>query len=187
LRNGKLPIREKGYNWKGTVPGNTTKTLWTSYHTIEELPHYLNPSSGYLFNSNHSPFNASAMINNLYSANYDETMGYETNENNRSVRFMELMRAHDKIDYETFRRIKFDRQLPKPLEYGTNADTLFMLSEAEYPSIADIITTLKQWDRNADAGNTGATIFGIAFYYVVDKLRSDHTYRDISVEKAVEI
>ena len=91
LSNGKIPIREKGYNWRTTLPGNTSKTLWTTYHPIEDLPHYLNPPSGYLFNSNHSPFNASAATDNLKNKDYDPTMGYETNENNRSVRFMQII------------------------------------------------------------------------------------------------
>ena len=97
LSNGKIPIREKGFNWKSTLPGNTSKTLWTKYHPIEELPHYLNPRSGYLFNSNHSPFNASASADNIKNNNYDPTMGYETNENNRSVRFMELLAPYKAI------------------------------------------------------------------------------------------
>lgn len=62
LSNGKIPVREKGFNWSSTLPGNTSKTLWTTYYPIEKLPHYLNPPSGYLFNSNHSPFNATANV-----------------------------------------------------------------------------------------------------------------------------
>lgn len=188
LSNGKIPIRDKAYNWKTTLPGNTSKTLWTSYHPIEELPHYLNPPSGYLFNSNHSPFNASAKEDNIKNKDYDPTMGYETNENNRSVRFMQLISKYDKIDYAAFKRIKFDRQLPQQLAYGTNTDTLFLLNAADHPAIATVINELQHWDRIANADSKGATVFDVIFYYIVDKLnKGDYSYNIITKEKAVEV
>ena len=187
LSNGKIPIREKGYNWRSTLPGNTSKTLWTKYHPIEDLPHYLNPHSGYLFNSNHSPFNASATEDNIKSKDYDPTMGYETNENNRSIRFMELLKPYDKIDYNTFKHIKFDRQLPQQLYYPTNADTLFLLNPADYPAVAEIINSLKQWDRKATIDSKGATVFDVIYYYVVNKLiKGDNNYNTLTKEKCIE-
>lgn len=188
LSNGKIPIREKGYNWRSTLPGNTSKTLWNSYHPIEELPHYINPSSGYLFNSNHSPFNASAINDNIKNKDYDPTMGYETNENNRSMRFMELLKPHEKIDYNIFKRIKFDRQLPQQLHYPTNADTLFLLDANVYPAIAEIINGLKQWDRRSGVDSKGATLFAVIYYYVVEKLFSaDKSYQTLTKEKCIEV
>lgn len=187
LSNGKIPVRDKGYNWRSTLPGNTSKTLWTKYHAIEELPHYLNPPSGYLFNSNHSPFNASSPNDNIRVSDYDPTMGYETNENNRSVRFMELLKPYEKIDYTTFKKIKFDRQLPQQLYYPTNADTLFLLDTAEHPEIAEIINGLKQWDRKSGVDSKGATMFDVIYYYVVDKLYSgNNSYSTLTKEKCVE-
>lgn len=188
LSNGKIPVREKGYNWRSTLPGNTSKTLWTKYHPIEDLPHYLNPRSGYLFNSNHSPFNASASNDNIKNKDYDPTMGYETNENNRSVRFMELLKPYEKIDYNSFKKIKFDRQLPKPLAYSTNTDTLFLLSPLDYPAINDVLNSLQQWDRKAEVDSKGATIFSVIFYYVVDKIKSgDNSYNTLTKEKCIEV
>jgi len=187
LSNGKIPLRNKEYNWRSTLPGNTSKTLWTTYHPIEELPHYLNPASGYLFNSNHSPFNASAANDNIKNKDYDPTMGYETNENNRSIRFMELLKPHEKIDYATFKKIKFDRQLPQQLHYPSNADTLFLLDPADHPEIAAIINGLKQWDRKSDIDSKGATMFDVIYYYVVDKLYSgDNSYNTLTKEKCIE-
>ncbi len=188
LSNGKIPIRNKEYNWLTTLPGNTSKTLWTIYHPIEELPHYLNPASGYLFNSNHSPFNASAKNDNIKYKDYDPTMGYERNENNRSVRFMELLASYNKIDYADFKKVKFDRQLPKPLAYPTNTDTLFLIDAREHPALSTVINTLQQWDRIADTNSKGATIFSVIYYYVVDKLiQGDNSYNTITKEKAIEV
>lgn len=190
LSNGKMPYREKGYRWRSTVPGNTSHTLWTRFHPISELPHYLNPASGYLFNSNHSPFNASAAADNIKESDYDATMSYENWDNNRSIRFMNLLAPLQKISYEDFKRIKFDRQLPQHLYYtGCKSDTLFLLDEKQYPAIADIILSLKQWDHRADVNSKGAAAFCIAYYYTVEKLAgpSAAAYRNLSVATSVEV
>ncbi|MBC7867886.1 MAG: penicillin acylase family protein, partial [Gloeobacteraceae cyanobacterium ES-bin-316] len=189
MSNGKIPLRNKGYNWKGTIPGNSSKTLWEKYHPIEDLPHYTNPSSGYLFNSNHSPYNASGKENNLNLRNFDATMGFETWENNRSTRFMELLKPLDKISYDNFKKIKFDGQLPAKLNYiGTNTDTLFMLNENEYPALTELISTLNKWDRKSNTESRGAAAFAIMYYYITDKLsKGQNEYHNLSKQKCVEI
>lgn len=170
LSNGKLPIRNTGYDWRNTVPGNTSRTLWTQFHHLEDLPQTLNPASGYLFNSNHSPFNASAPADNLSAKNFDPTMGYETYENNRSRRFMELIAPLDKIDYADFKRIKYDQQLPAQISYAVNLDSLLLLKSANYPDISVLLDNLEHWNRQSDINNTGATIFLVMVQYVT------HTY-----------
>ena len=65
VSNGKIPIRKPGYNWKGVLPGNTSETLWQTFHPLKDLPQYLNPTSGYLYNTNNTVFHASANEDNL--------------------------------------------------------------------------------------------------------------------------
>jgi acyl-homoserine-lactone acylase len=187
LSNGKIPIRDPAFNWKATLPGNTSKTLWTNYHPIDDLPQVLNPASGYLFNSNHSPFNATAAADNIRAGNYDATMGYETLNNNRSIRFMELMAQYGTISYEDFKTIKYDRQLPANFAYPVAPDSIFLLDTNAYPDIAAIITTLQQWDHQAQATSKGAAYFTILYYYVVQQLAGNWkgTYR-LSTPQSVQ-
>ena len=187
LSNAQLPVRNKGYNWRSTLPGNTTATLWTKLHPIENLPQMLNPSSGYLFNSNHSVYHATDSKEYAPLKNVDETMGYEKNENNRSIRFSKLISQFDKISYNDFRRIKFDLEYPKQLVFRANTDTLFMLNPAEYPAIADVIKIANNWNRQATIDNEGATIFGIMFYYMVSSRELKATYQNLTKQKCVEL
>ena len=62
ISGGKMPVRDKNsmYNWNSTLPGDSSSVLWQEFHPISDLPQYVNPSSGYLFNTNHSPFLATA-------------------------------------------------------------------------------------------------------------------------------
>ena len=89
-----------------TFPGNTSATLWNEFHPIADLPQYINPKSGYLYNTNHSPFLASAIEDNLNPDNYDQTSNYEISHNNRSERFTELIPNNDKLNYEGFQKNK---------------------------------------------------------------------------------
>ncbi|MFZ1369957.1 MAG: penicillin acylase family protein, partial [Ferruginibacter sp.] len=40
INNALMPVRDgsNGYTWKKTVPGNTSKTLWTQFRSLKDLP-----------------------------------------------------------------------------------------------------------------------------------------------------
>lgn len=157
LSNGRIPVRNPQYNWRSTLPGNTSATLWNTLHPLADLPQVLQPKSGFVFNTNHSPFHSTEGPDNPVIK--DPTMGYETLENNRSKRFSELLSGLDKVSYTDFKRIKFDRQYPSRFAFPMNIDTLFLLKEENHPSIADLIRQLNQWDKKADAASVGAGTF----------------------------
>lgn len=164
VSNGKMPLRERGFNWRGTLPGNTSKTLWTRFHPLSDLPQYVNPKGGYLFNMNHSPFNATAPADNLKPAAFDPAMGYERHNNNRSTRFGELMRGVEKLDYAHFKRLKYDLQLPKKPAYGwADFNPLFTLKPGEAGDVRDLVETLNAWNRQATTDSRGAAVF-LRFY-----------------------
>ncbi len=187
ISNGKIPIRNPNYEWKNTLPGNTSETLWTGFHSTHDLPQVLNPNSGYVFNSNHSPFNSTASLDNLTSSRYDKTMGFETNDNNRSLRFMELIKQYPTLSYENFKQIKYDLQLPTKLAYETNSDSLFLLSHSDQPALADVIQTLTSWDHKADINSAGAALFSIIYYQVVKEQQQGASYRYLSKKKSLEL
>jgi acyl-homoserine-lactone acylase len=157
ISNGRIPVRDKSYNWKTTLPGNTSKTLWTDLHPLSNLPQVLQPKSGYVYNTNHSPFHSTEGTDNPLVK--DITMGYETLENNRSMRFDELIQPLNKVSYEDFKRIKFDRQFPSSFYFPSKIDSVFLLNSNEFPDIADIITQLNNWNKNSDAESIGAGTF----------------------------
>jgi acyl-homoserine-lactone acylase len=171
ISNGKMPRRNPDikYNWKSTLPGNTSATLWTEFKQIGELPQYVNPPSGYLFNTNHSPFFATDKKYNLDMRKFDKTDGYETYHNNRSQRVTELING-DKVDYNTFKRIKFDQQLPKELKYTYGIDSMLSLNVNDYPNLKEVIINFQSWDRKAVANSKGAAVFLLVYDYVAKKL-----------------
>lgn len=187
ISNGQIPVRDKNYNWKGTVPGNTSKTLWASLYPTPALPQVLQPASGYVFNMNNTPFHATGGNDNLDWRNYDMAMGYERFDNNRSLRFSQLAAQYSKISYDDFKRIKYDDELPQKLAYMVNTDTLFSLDAAKHKEIADVIQLLQHWDKSCDVNSTGATIFAEIYYAVAADLQKPKPYYTITAAKAVEL
>jgi len=171
ISNGKMPRRnpDTAYKWRSTLPGNTSATLWTEFKPIEELPQYINPPSGYLFNTNHSPFLATDIKYNLDRKKFDKNDGYETYHNNRSQRVTELING-DKIDYNTFKRIKFDQQLPKELKYTYGIDSMLNLNVNDYPGLKEVITNFQNCDKRAVTSSKGAAVFLLAYNYLERKL-----------------
>lgn len=173
VSNALLPIRNPKYEYTETVPGNTQETNWSSYHTFEDLPQYLNPTSGYLFNTNHSPFTASDSADNLDPNNFAEEMDFSRRENNRSTRFREIMPKAGLLSWEDFERIKFDDQLPKVLAFRTNMDALFSLDPEKFPEIKAQIETLKNWNKRGDINSEGASLFAFSYYYWWEKFEEN--------------
>ena len=188
INNALIPVRDASsdYNWKKTVPGNTSKTLWTTFRTEKELPQYINPKSGFLFNTNHSSFLATAPADNLLPSSFSKTDGWEMYNLNRSERFMELLPKTEKISYEKFKQIKFDKQLPAKLQYPFQFDSLFSLNEKDYPQLAPLILTFRNWDKRGDAGSKGAAIF-VLMYEQLKRTLSDRTPRYLTKQEGIDV
>jgi acyl-homoserine-lactone acylase len=173
INNALMPIRngDAKYDWKKTLPGNTSKTLWTKFHGIRELPQYVNPNSGFLFNTNHSSFYATGEKDNLSPSQFPGANGWETNHNNRSVRFLELFPQDKPLDFGLFKKIKFDRQLPAQLQYPYGIDSILMMTAKSYPQYDTILNNLNAWDKSGDPNSKGAAIFLLIYENVAASMR----------------
>jgi acyl-homoserine-lactone acylase len=148
ISNGLIPIRAKGYNWLSTVPGNTSKTLWTTFHPESDLPQVLNPKSGYIFNFNNSAFDCTAPTDDPKPADYDPTMGYTMTPSSRSIRFNELIKKYNKVDWNDFLTLKYDEGYGSHIHFFKDfpIDDIFDLKETQYPDIADMLHKFRIWN-----------------------------------------
>ena len=187
ISNGIIPKRDERYNWRGVVPGNTKKTLWTEYYNIEDLPQVINPKSGFIYNANHSPFKSTSENENPKAENFSKTMGYELYDNNRSTRLLQLIESHDKIDFETFREIKNDRTFPTPMNYNfVDINNVFEMVPENYPEFAELLESIQSWDRTADADSYGAGTYAM-FYYQANKYYKSYINKKYSKELIADI
>lgn len=187
VNNALMPVRkvDANLNWQETLPGNTSTTLWTTFRPLQALPQYVNPASGFLFNTNHSPFSATASADNLKVTQFSPADGWETMENNRSIRFRQRFESMPKIDFQTFKDIKFDRQYPEKLTFMYQLDSLFYLENGDDNQMNTLLNILKSWDYKGTAESKGAAAFMLVYEYLAKALRGQAA-RPITKEEGIQ-
>ena len=97
-------------------------------------------------------------------------MGFELYDNNRSTRIFELIESYDEIDYEIFKKIKYDNKFPYPFNYNfMNVNKIFDMKPDEYPEIKDLLINIQQWDKSTNADSVGAGTYAMFYYTLADK------------------
>ena len=191
ISNGKIPIRAEGYDWRDVVPGNTRETLWDTYYDIKDLPQVVKPKSGFVYNANHSPFKSSSEADNPIAENFAKEMNFETYDNNRSTRLLQLLEEEERIDYKRFKRIKYDHQLPTPLKYNyMDLNPLFDMKVADYPEVSTLLTDIQNWDRITNTTSYGAGAYASLYYQLTPfyyKLGKDRVFTKEALYEALKI
>ena len=191
ISNGKIPIRAKGYDWTDVVPGNTKETLWDSYYDIKDLPQVVKPASGFVYNANHSPFKSSSEADNPIAENFAKEINFETYDNNRSTRLLKLLEEEERIDYKRFKRIKYDHQLPTPLQYNyMDLNPLFDMKVADYPEVSTLLTDIQNWDRITNPTSYGAGAYASLYYQLTPfyyQLGKDRVFTKEALFEALKI
>lgn len=187
VSNARMPVRDPHYDWSGVLPGDTSATLWgEQYFPFDSLPQLLNPAGGYVFNTNNSPHTAASPNDNLPYLGWNPTMGYRLWENNRSLRFQQLMAQEDIISWEDFLRIKYDISYTDSMAlYGIrNFSLMTELDPQRYPDLAEALRLSQGWDRKMDTTSVAASIFLLAGTELVDIADARHTEKGMEVTEA---
>ncbi len=157
LWNAVLPRRSPGdlAYWAGIVPGDTSETLWKTYHTYEELPKVIDPPHGYVANTNDPPWNA-AWPSTLDPEKYPPYIAPKV-ASFRAERSLRMLAEDEKITYDKFIEYKHstraemaDRILPDLIGAANQYGTDLAKQAAE---------VLKNWDRHVEADSKGAVLF----------------------------
>jgi len=172
--SGKIPIRNKDYNWQSVLPGNTSETLWDEYLSFGDLPQILNPKSNFIQNCNSSPFETTIGEDNPKSENFDHTFGIETHMTNRALRALETYGEDNSISYEEFKKYKYDLSYSKSSNMKKLVDiAIKLLNDQSWNNfgnniIEKSIASLKTWDLSTHRDNLNAAFPIIAFSKILD-------------------
>ena len=169
MSNARLSVRDESINWRNLVIGDTSSIILNDYHPYEDLPKLLNPPSGYLFNTNNSPFNSTTKEYNLLEENYSSTFSYKEKENNRSLRFMQIIKDYDKLSFDNFKIIKYDQQYPDSLAYVGNIAKIFNF-DTDDDTLNDILNIIKNWDKKGSYNNLGAAHWSLFYRFILELL-----------------
>jgi len=156
--NAQFPVRKEGIDWHGFIPGDRSDLIWHAYVPFDKIPQIWNPKSDFVFNSNNTPFQATAPEDDLKPADFPKTLGIQTNMTNRAMRALETFGADPSITADAFRRYKFD------LTYSVHADVMRMIAEilavkpGDDADLKEAQRILKAWDRRTDIHDRGTAL-----------------------------
>ncbi|MDB5229123.1 MAG: peptidase [Bacteroidota bacterium] len=183
IDNGQFPKRDKHYNWWKVVPGDTSATLWKAndYYPLEDMAQVLNPDCGYVFNNNNSPCNCTSKEQCPDSKNSVLAPYYFPYDDNRSLRAAYLFSSTGKIDYEGFKKIKYDQSFMNPAyNYAMiNIEDILHLDPKKYPQIKESIAVAKRWNRSGDVNNKQAAIVSLVIHDVIHKLIDEGNFPSV--------
>ena len=155
--NARMPKRVPGHDWRGILPGDRSDLIWREFLPFDRLPQVENPASGFVVNTNSSPFHTTTGAGNPDPARFPEWMGIETHLNNRARRALALFGGDPSITREEFDRYKYDMQ------YATDSDAEAWLRRVEEvptddASLRAAQAHLRGWDRSTHPESRGAAL-----------------------------
>ncbi|MBI1810290.1 MAG: acylase [Gemmatimonadetes bacterium] len=144
--NAEFPRRRPGYDWRGILPGDTSATLWNGYVPFDSIPQYVSPKSGYLFNSNNTPFVATSPSDALKPADFPDWMGIERGMTNRAQRDVELLDSARVISRDVLLATKFDVSYSRRSWVGRWLDAVARVDPRGDARLADGQRLLATWN-----------------------------------------
>ena len=182
--NGLLPKRTDGYDYLNVVPGDTSATVWSSFHSPEELPQVENPSCGYVYNTNNSPFRSSCEADAPQRSDFDDNSGFEWNRiNNRDLAFRAIIDTINQLDFEAFKAIKHTAHYTENSPLRRTVLQLKKLNDTKYDSHREFINYMLQWDFHGNVDNKHAGAVILTFNHAFNE--NGGTYIDL--EKGKEL
>ena len=141
---------------------------------IDSMPHVLNPSCGYVFNTNNTPFHATGMgCEPVYSYKPRNMVDGLPGDNNRANRFEEQMAAKERFSLTDIEKLKFDVTLSHKGGFGESMEGIFHLDPVKYPDLKDAIEILSTWNRTSEIHEYAPTILGLVVKMVLEKRGCD--------------
>jgi len=187
--NSQAPKRKQGFNWRGYLPGDRADLIWDEYIPFNELPHVINPTSGFVLSANQSPLQVSERQDNPLSTDYPESMGLPTRMTNRAVRGLELLKSDPKISKQEFYNIKFDNNYSENSRAIKYLKQLFSLNYPQGSQYREALYHLKNWDLSTDTDNTAAAlgVCTISEEWKAEQARRDPPSVKQEFEKCVDL
>jgi len=156
--NGLFPVRQEGHDWRGVLPGDRSDLIWSVYLPFDKVPQVWNPPAGFVFNSNNTPFHATAPADDLKPHDFSPTLGIQTNMTNRAWRALETYGADPRISAAAFHAYKYD------LSYSARSDLAQIVAEicainpGKDTDLSQAQEILERWDRKTDVANRSAAL-----------------------------
>jgi acyl-homoserine-lactone acylase len=142
-----LPRRNRRFDWTKPVDGSDRATEWGPLHLLKDLPSFKNPSSGWLYNTNNSPWSA-AGPDSPRKENYPAYVESGV-ENPRGLHAISVLKDTRDFTLDSLLAAAYDSYLPwfeKPLPALIKAWDALNGADPRRPKLAQQIEMLRGWN-----------------------------------------
>ena len=155
--NARMPKRIEGVDWTKHLPGNTSELIWDKYLSTDKLPQLWNPSCGWLFSANSTPFKITDPVCNNNRSDYSNTMGIEERFTNRARRSLALFSSDSEISESDLLKYRADTF------YDTNSELMNLVkflvnTVTKDPLVIEAQQVLNEWDGDTKKESRGAAL-----------------------------
>jgi len=143
-----IPRRDSRFDWTKPVDGSDPATEWNGVLSIDETPGLVNPSNGWLYNSNNWPWSA-AGVNSPRKSDYPAYVDRGTEESPRGWHALRVLENAKNVTAESLRAAAYDSYLPWFERHVPSLVTAWERTPRTNPlktKLAAPIDVLRRWD-----------------------------------------
>jgi acyl-homoserine-lactone acylase len=154
-----IPKRDTAFDFTRAVDGSNPATEWQGPHAVADTITLLNPSTGFIFNTNNWPFSAAGQASPRRE-NYPAYM-WTKGENPRGIHALDVLQNIRGVTVDSLIAAGYDAHLTgfdvllPPLIAAFDA---LPADDPRRPAIKDAIGNLRSWDRRTAADSVATAI-----------------------------
>jgi acyl-homoserine-lactone acylase len=142
-----IPKRDDRFDWTHLVDGSNPATEWNGLHSVEDSPHLLNPSNGWIQNTNNWPYSAAGANSPKRKdfPRYMDTFG----ENPRGIHAIRVLQGKKDFTLQSLIDAAYDSYLTAFADLIPTLLTAYDRTPASNPlkgKLAEQIALLRKWD-----------------------------------------
>ena len=155
-----VPVRDKKINWSNPVDGTSSATEWKGLHTLDEIVHVYNPATGWIQNSNSTPFSVSGS-SSPKKEDYPAYMAPD-GENFRGINGARVLSRENKFTIDKTIAAGYDRYLAAfsvlvPALVNSFEKNI-SATDSLYAPLKAPIQLLKEWDYYSGENSIATTL-----------------------------
>ncbi|MBS3819986.1 penicillin acylase family protein [bacterium] len=157
-----IPRRDPSFDWSHPVDGSNPQTEWQGYHTLEELPHLMNPEAGFLQNCNTTPFQTTSR-GNPQREDFPSYIADKETDYPRAQLLRRYLSQKDTFSFEEWKDLAFDtfvlkaeEEIPELLKEWKRFQTS---KKSIDKALAEAVALLSEWDQTSRVDSVASSLF----------------------------